>query len=74
GIDLERYIVEFKLYPVTILKGFDLNILYKVIDRGYVTVKQLADLTASRLLEDGLPEDYANLLIERAREVLEVLP
>lgn len=74
GMDLEKCIVEFKLYPVTILKGFDLHILYKVIDRGYVTVKQLADLTASRLLEADLPVDSANLLVERAREVLEILP
>lgn len=74
GMDLEKLIVGFKQYPVTILKGFDLNTLYRVIDLGYVTVKQLADSTASRLLEAGLPEDDANLLVERAREVLETLP
>ncbi len=74
GMDLEKLIVEFKLYPVTILKGFDLNVLYRVIDAGYVTVKQLADSTASKLLETGLPESSVNLLVERAREVLQILP
>jgi len=74
AMDLEKLIVEFKLYPVTILRGFELNALYRVIDMGYVTVKQLADSTASRLLEAGLPEKDANLLVERAREVLEILP
>ncbi|MEM1569811.1 MAG: restriction endonuclease [Candidatus Bathyarchaeia archaeon] len=74
GMDLEKLITEFKLYPVTILKGFDLNTLYKVIDVGCVTVKQLADSNVSKLLEAGLTEDEANLLIERAREVLKILP
>jgi hypothetical protein len=74
AMDLEKLIVEFKLYPVTILRGFELSVLYKVIDMGYVTVKQLADSTASRLLEAGLPEKDANLLVGRAREVLEILP
>lgn len=73
-MDLEKLIVEFKLYPITILKGFELNTLYKVIDMGYVTVKQLADSAASTLLKAGLSEKDANLLVERAREVLGILP
>lgn len=74
GLDLEKLIVEFKLYPATILKGFDISTLYRVIDLGYVTVKQLTDLTISKLLCTGLTENEANILIKRAREVLEILP
>ena len=71
---LEELLVKFKMYPVTILKGFELETLYKVIDLGYMTIKDLAETEPRELSEKGLPEETANLLVERAGKVLEAMP
>ena len=58
---LERIIEEYKLYPITFLKGIEREEVYKLADAGIVTIKQLLDdvekisrktgMNKSRLLE-----------------------
>jgi Holliday junction resolvase-like predicted endonuclease len=40
---LERIIEEYKLYPITFLKGIEREEVYKLADAGIVTIKQLLD-------------------------------
>ena len=74
GRSLEELLVRFKMYPVTILKGFNLETLYKVIDMGYMTLKELAEANPEGLSEKGLPEETAELLVEHAGKVLDAMP
>jgi Holliday junction resolvase-like predicted endonuclease len=58
---LERIIEEYKLYPITFLKGIEREEVYKLADAGIITIKQLLDdvekisrktgMNKSRLLE-----------------------
>jgi len=67
---LERIIEEYKLYPITFLKGIERNEAYKLADVGIVTVKQLLDYTEKISRKSGIGKNRILQLQKAAKIVL----
>ena len=67
---LERIIEEYKLYPITFLKGIERNEAYKLADVGVVIVKQLLDDVEKISRKSGIGKNRILQLQKAAKIVL----
>jgi hypothetical protein len=67
---LERLIEEYKLYPITFLKGIERNEAYKLADASVVTVKQLLDDVEKISRKSGIGKNRILQLQKAAKTVL----
>jgi len=67
---LERIIEEYKLYPITFLKGIERNEAYKLTDVGVVIVKQLLDDVEKISRKSGIGKNRILQLQKAAKIVI----
>jgi len=67
---LERLIEEYKLYPITFLKGIERNEAYKLADASVVTLKQLLDDVEKISRKSGIGKNRILQLQKAAKIVL----
>ena len=68
---LERMIEENKLYPITFLRGLDINHQAKLGDVGIVTLKQIVEMDESEIYRmTRIPKIKIRELKQKSREIL----
>jgi hypothetical protein len=69
--NLEQVIEEGKLYPITILKGLDIQTQDKLVSKGIVLLKQLTELGENEIFRrTRMDREKINILVRKARELL----
>jgi hypothetical protein len=71
GNSLEKIIAEKKLYPITILKGLDIDTQVKLGDNGIVLLKQLVEMNPEEIARKArINKEKIRILSRKARELL----
>ncbi len=68
---LESMIEKNRLYPVTLLKGLDVNMQARLADKGIILLSQLAEYNAEKLNKMAkIGKSKANQILRKAHEIL----
>lgn len=69
--NLEQVIEDGKLYPITLLKGLDIQTQDKLVSKGIILLKQLVEMNENEIVKrTGIEQSRIKNLVKKARELL----